>query len=311
MMPADEVRRRGNHRRTTRRASIAAGTAALALVAGFAVWQSPLADGFRTPQWANTAVPSPTPTDSPSPSPSPTTSSSPTPTSSSTPDTNPSPTSSSKPSTTQQPNLPPAPVAPTVDNLPTSDMLDQPGADPLTAVDQDEIPPDTPAELDVCNTGDYGLPDTFLSRWFTYGDPTDLIHVPAASVLGYASADQAKEGFDEIRDAAAGCGTRLEELGWSDPRINDVTSEVPFYPVWAGTDDTEMAYFTMMALPQDPDNEAGFFVDTVVVRAGERVLWVSHSFEGWDNECSLVPDSDIDQCPMSAGLQDMVEHLVK
>ena len=66
MLPAAEIRRLGNRRRTTRHVAVAGVVAALALVAGLGIWQSPLLEQYRNPQWANTAIPetpSPAPTE--------------------------------------------------------------------------------------------------------------------------------------------------------------------------------------------------------------------------------------------------------
>lgn len=287
MMPADEIRRRGTRRRTARLAGITAGSLALLAVAGFGIWNSPLADGLRSPQWANTAVPSPEPTETPSETPVP------------------SPT----PTPTQTPTIPdPGPVAPTWDNLPTGAMLTEKGVEPpLAVLAQHEGPGDVP--LGACQPTDWGAPATFLVQG--YGEAS-MSWGPYywAAVLGYDSAADADAGFSALHEAAADCGARLVEAGWRDPRTEDLSGSLP--PVEnTDADPVLMSFFGTVALPGDPDNDPGIFSDTLIVQAGERVLWVTQSFEGWDHNCVLNEDVDLPQCAMGAGLQDMYDALVK
>lgn len=288
MMPAEEVRRRGNRRRTTRRASIAAGTAALAVVAGFGIWQSPLADGLRTPQWANTAVPSPTPSDSPSQTSSP----------------SPAPTQTP----THTPNLPPALVAPTWDNLPTGEMLSDPSV-PGSVVELSEYEGPGQAAKGLCDPGEWGNPSSFLVREYG-GDVEGAEPFYWAAVLGYDSVAEADAGYAAIHEAAADCGPQLEETGWHDPRIYDLSADLP--PIAdTDADPVVLSSFSAVALSNDPNAAPGVFNDTLIIQAGERVLWVALSFEGWDHNCVLGQDPDMDQCAMGYSLQDMYDALVK
>lgn len=75
-------------------------------------------------------------------------------------------------------------------------------------------------------------------------------------------------------------------------------------------DPVVLSFFGTVALSADPDNEPGVFSDTLIVQAGERVLWVTLGFEGWDHNCVVWEDPDLPQCAMGAGLQDMYDALV-
>ncbi|MEZ5087007.1 MAG: hypothetical protein R2722_12395 [Tessaracoccus sp.] len=289
MMPADEVRRRGNRRRTTRRTAIAAGSLALVAVAGFGIWQSPLADGFRPPDWA--AVPSPEPTESESQVPLP----------------SPSPTRTDA----EPPNIP-APnqvVPPTWDNLPTGEMLTEPGAPtPVIVLDEYQGPGQNAKGL--CDPGNWGDPSTFLVR--EYGaDFEDAEPYYWAAVLGYDSATDADAGFAAIHDAVANCGPQLEAAGWHDPMIEDLSGDLP--PVSdTDADPVVMSFFGGRALSADPNTDPGAFTDTLIVQAGERVLWVTLALEdAWGHPCVIWEDPDLPQCAMGSGLQDMFDALVE
>ncbi|HMR48311.1 MAG TPA: hypothetical protein PKE40_04105 [Arachnia sp.] len=287
MMPADEVRRRGTRRRTTRLAGIAAGSLAVVAVAGFGIWQSPLADGLRTPQWADTAVPSPEPTETPTETPPP------------------SPT----PTNTETPTIPgPTLVPPTWDNLPTGEMLSDPAVPGSVTQLADYEGPGQSAK-GLCGPGDWGTPSTFLVR--EYGaDLEDAEPFYWAAVLGYDSAADADAGFAALHEAAAQCGTQLVDAGWNDPRTEDLSGSLP--PVEnTDADPVVMSFFGSVALSDDPDSDPGVFSDTLIVQAGERVLWVSLGFEGWDHNCVVWEDPDMDQCAMGYSLQDMYDALVK
>ena len=79
MLPAHEVRRLGDRRRTTRRAGLAVAAVGAVAALGVGVWAvTPLLRGADNPDWAASPSPSVSPTVSPTASPDPTPSPSPT-----------------------------------------------------------------------------------------------------------------------------------------------------------------------------------------------------------------------------------------
>lgn len=300
MLPAVEIRRRGDRRRTTRNIAMTAGVVIVALAAGFGIWQSPLLNDNRSPDWANTAVPEPTvPTIDPTdPTVDPTDPSvDPTKLPSETPLTEPTQESSSP--VTQ---VPPAVIPPTWDNSPTAEMLFP-----------DEAPGEIYAEYEglgeaghgLCDPGQYAEPSTILTR--AYATPGYPPYIDAI-VFGYDSVDAASAGFDLIYDEAVGCQRAMEEAhGLSNTRIHDATDEVPFD--LSVVDDARMAYVTYMGIY--PNSDQGMFGQTVVLQAGERVLWLTQAFEGMDDNCAPTPSEYEQQCQLPASIPEVLPRLVQ
>lgn len=259
MLPASEIRHRGNRRRTTRR--VAAGTivGALLLTAGVGLWQSPLLDQFRDPQWATTAVPE-----------------------------------------TPEPTV----IPPTWDNAPTAEML---------------FPDDAPGEIKaeyegpgqaakgLCDPGEYGEPTVHLTREF--GAPGDYPAYLDATVFGYDSPEAASRGFALIRDAALNCAEPMAtRSGLTDPRVADETAELPFDASAVTAQPTDAAYVRQAGLI--PDSDDGMWGATLVVQAGERVLWITRTVVGMDDNCvASADDPDVMQCQEAAALPEALEAL--
>lgn len=184
-LSAAEVRRRGDRRRTTRRVTAGLATAAVVAAAGFGIWQSPLLDNAREPQWATTV--SPTPTTSATEKPTTTPSQTPTHTPS------PSPTSEA------------AADAPTWDNVPTLEMMYP--YDPTIAVVSSEYEGMGQAAKGLCDPGEWGDPTTILVREFSAVDG----EVSTAIVLGYESDEAAAAGYALIESAARNCPTAMND----------------------------------------------------------------------------------------------------
>ena len=180
-LSAAEVRRRGDRRRTTRRVTAGLATAAVVAAAGFGIWQSPLLDNAREPQWATTV--SPTPTTSATEKPTTTPSQTPTHTPS------PSPTSEA------------AADAPTWDNVPGLDIMYP--YDTSLATVSGEWEGMGQAAKGLCDPGEWGNPTTTLVREFEAIDGP----VSYAIVLGYADEQAAADGYQLIEDAARTCPT--------------------------------------------------------------------------------------------------------
>lgn len=277
MLPPSEIRRRGNRRRTTRGVAASAVAGALLLTAGIGLWQSPLLDRFTDPQWATTAVPE-----------------------------TPSPTLSEEPSV--EPTVSPTAAAvtpPTWDNAPTAEMFSPPEAPDVI---KDQYEGTGQAAKGLCDTGAYGEPTTILTRAMgaapkEYGSYLD------ATVFGYATAAEATATFDLLKEAALTCEEAMEtRSGLTDPRVHDATDEVPFDAAAVGAEPTQMAYITYAGLI--PDADSGLFGETLLLQAGERLLWVTTTIEGQDFNCSPGPDDpDMMQCQVPAGIPEALAQL--
>ncbi|MDO5677809.1 MAG: hypothetical protein Q4G35_09935 [Propionibacteriaceae bacterium] len=299
MLPPSEIRRRGNRRRATRTVAVTAAITVVALAAGFGIWQSPLMDQVREPQWATTAepeVPTVDPTSEPTAIP----------TETAEPTVDPSHTATADPTEVATETPPVSAVTlPTWDNAPTADML---------------FPEYAPGEIKnqyeglgqaakgLCDPGEYGDPKVVLTREFgAVGDyPTWM----EAMTLGYSSAEAAGMGFDLIKAAALDCNDAMTERAkLVEPGSYDATADVPFDPSIVDADPVRMAWINMGGLI--PDSDYGMFGETLVLQAGQRVLWVTGAFQGQDNECAPAPgDEHIDQCQVPAAIPEMLKALV-
>lgn len=288
MLPAAEIRRLGNRRRTTRHVAVAGVVAALALVAGLGIWQSPLLEQHRNPQWANTAIPE-------TPSPAPTETETP-----SAPSVDPT-----QGPTTDAPPAPPAVIPPTWDNAPTPEMFSPPEAPDVIKNQYEGM---GQAAKGLCDSGSYGEPTTILTREMgaapeEYGSYLDAV------VFGYATAEEATATFDVLKDAALNCEEAMEtRANLTDAGVHDATAEVPFDATVTDAEPTRMAYVTYAGLI--PDSDSGLFGETLLLQAGERLLWVTTTIEGQDFNCS--PDSDdpdIMQCQVPAGIPEALAQL--
>ena len=264
MLPAAEIRRLGNRRRTTRHVAVAGVVAALALVAGLGIWQSPLLEQYRNPQWANTAIP-----ETPSPAP------------------------------------PPAVIPPTWDNAPTTEMFSPPEAPDVIKNQYEGM---GQAAKGLCDSGSYGEPTTILTREMgaapeEYGSYLDAV------VFGYATAEEATATFDVLKDAALNCEEAMEtRANLTDAGVHDATAEVPFDATVTDAEPTRMAYVTYAGLI--PDSDSGLFGETLLLQAGERLLWVTTTIEGQDFNCSPGSDDpDIMQCQVPAGIPEALAQL--
>ncbi|NHB85749.1 hypothetical protein G7085_17315 [Tessaracoccus sp. HDW20] len=130
-----------------------------------------------------------------------------------------------------------------------------------------------------------------------------------ATVLQYDSAADAGQAFGTIRDAALGCRAQMTDAGLTDPGTADLTDGVPFDASAVDADPVEMAYVTGSGL--FPDAEDGIFTSTLVLQAGDRVLWLTEKVQGMDYNCGPGPDQDAGQCAMPAALDQAAQNLLR
>ncbi|MHA6524381.1 hypothetical protein [Tessaracoccus sp. G1721] len=284
MLPAHEVRRLGDRRRTTRRAGLAVAAVGAVAALGVGVWAvAPLLRGADNPDWAASPSPTVSPTSSPSASPDPT----------------PSPSPTEAPS----PTAPALPMPPTWANVPTAELMYPYGSSPLVAVlSETETMGETAKGL--CDRGEWGSPTTTLVRSFGIEgeQPTYAI------VLGYADEAAASEGYDQIHTAAVECESIMTEAGWD--RVSSAEdTRLPFDGSTVEEEPTRAAYFFGMAVMEGED--LGVFNDTLVMQAGERVVWLVSTFEGMDNNCSVLANDDAGQCSFAKSMPEVLELLVK
>ena len=288
MLSPSEIRRRGDRRRAGRRTVGAVAVLALA-VGGVTVWNSPLLDDARDPQWADQ---SPTTTQSPGPTPSP---------EQTTPVASPDAT---------PPEIEVEP--PTWASVPTAEMLREDQPEALLELRGEYEGPGQAAK-GYCDPGAeaWGDPGTFLVREFGHPDDGYETYI-WATVLGYPSVELAEEAYAGLRDGVARCPERIGEVGYyPDPVGHDLTDDLPFDPAWAGDRATDHAFLASVGM--SPGGETpGLFNDTLIVRAGDRVLWVTGDFIGWDHNCSVAEEPDLaGQCQIPAATREMVEALVR
>ncbi len=296
VLPASEIRRRGNRRRATRRTVGVLGACALLAVGGFGIAQ---VTGRQEPGWATPQPVTPTPSISSTASPSAPTSPDPVP--SQTPDATAKPT----PTPTDAPGE--AVKAPTFDNMPTPDQLfiygDIPGAV------KDEFEGQGQSSPSICLSEIPGEPSTILTREMGLeGDEWPTLYV--ATIFGYDDEAQASAAFDSLRQQSLDCGERLDAQGWRDSGARENTDEIPFTPP-ANAPDARFANVLAVGLPAgDASLELGQWVDVVIIQTGSRVLFLSQAFEGQDYNCSLTPDDgNAAQCPALAAADAMAERL--
>lgn len=285
-LPAAEIRRRGDRRRTTRRVTGGVLGAALIAAAGFGVVNSPLFGNKANPIPAQTASPSPTATPSPTTAPSP----------------------SEKPSATVTETVT-QPVStvrkPTVDNLPTVDELFPYNSqidEPLTITFEDSEGLGQAAK-GLCDPGEYGNPSTTLVRDFKVeGNPGKI-----AVVFGYDTAEQASAGMKLLGDAARNCASQINTDHFTKPWATESTKDLEDDLTGISAQVSQARVFEAGGLI--PDRDTGIWNITTLVQAGERVLWVTDTFEGQDYNCSLKPDDVAGQCENAKSLTAVYDRL--
>lgn len=264
MLPASEVRRRGDRRRRIRHTGITAGALALTLIAGFGIAQTPLLDNFRTQR---DAVPLPAdPEESPTPSPA-------------------------------APDV----TAPTWENVPVADEVIHPQVEGEV---RDEYEGVGQAARSFCDPGEYGEYATALTREYgAVGFGTSI----SATVFGYPSPEAALEGLDLLERAALDCSTVYEENNYTRVRIDDQSDNLPYDPPADST--AQVAYVTAVGnSPATP--EVGTWTEMMILQVDERVLYVTQQFDGMDNNCSVTPEGDMEQCVLAANSADMLNRLI-
>lgn len=314
MLPPSEIRRLGNRRRRTRNVVGAGLVVALIAVAGFGLTQSGLLNAVNPPNVV--ASPSPSDPESQAPteseSPSESESETPEPTDTETPETSETPpaTETDDPSASDSGNPPVATVKPpTWDNAPTPEMFEQPSQPDYVLEVKNQYEGMGQAAKGLCDQGYYGDPTTHLTR--EIGSKGDYMPHIDATVFGYKSAEDATAGFEKIRDAALNCAEQMNNsVELEDAKVHDQTSEVPFDAGSVDAEPVKMAYVSYAALISD--SEEGMFGDTLVVQAGERVLWITSTIRGMDKNCTPADgDENEMQCELPAALPKAVEALLK
>lgn len=279
MMPASEVRRRGNRRRTIRNSVVAAGSCALVLAVGFGVTQLPWLRSGGGEAIPATPDPSVSAAESPSAMPSPSETDQPT----------------EDPTTTQ-----PAPLS--FDLLPTGEEMGQQGF-PYSVLDEHEGIGQ--AGKDICDPGAWGDPTSTISRAYGTEGYSAFQH---ATLFQYSSAAEAKVGFDELRGGYALCKERVDgQNGLKDVTYRDYSSELPVDVAAVKADPTKISYGNFGALIEG--SQEGHFGQVMIAQLGDRVLWVTEDSIGMDNNCGIAPgdDSDEQQCPIPRSAQSMLE----
>ena len=283
MLPAHEVRRLGDRRRTTRRAGLAVAAVGAVAALGVGVLAvTPLLRGADNPDWAASPSPTVSPTASPSASPD--------------------PTASPSPTDAPSPTAPALPTPPSWANVPTVELM-YPYDPSMVGVLSESEAMGEPAK-GLCDRGEWGSPTTTLVR--SFGIEGEL--PTYAIVLGYADEAAASEGYEQIHTAAIECETIMTEAGWD--RVSSAEdTRLPFNGSTVEAEPTRAAYFFGMAVMEGED--VGVFNDTLVMQAGERVVWLVSTFEGMDNNCSVLAGDDAGQCSFAKSMPEVLELLVK
>lgn len=271
MLPATEIRRRGDRRRTARRVGATLAIASIAVGVGVGVYAvaPQFRDGFQAPQYAATPAPAPIPADS------------------------------SGGGSPASPTAPDLPTPPTWANVPTVELMYP--YDSSIAEQTGEYEGMGEAAKGLCDPGEWGDPSTVLVREFG----VDGVTYEYAVVLGYPSADAASAGFDLLAEAARDCSTQILASGFDRADAQELAGLVDE----SGADDPTMraGYFTAMAAHDGED--VGTFNDTLLVQRGERVAWLVSTFEGMDNNCSVAAGTDAMQCEFAYSMPNVADLL--
>lgn len=272
MLPANEIRRRGDRRRIVRRIGTTLAVASIGLGVGVGTYAiaPQFRDGAQAPQYAATPAPTPVPADDSDAG---------------------SPTPETRPS---------APEPPTWANVPTVDLMYPYDSSIAEQTGEHEGP--AGATFGLCDPGSWGDPGTTLVREFG----VDGVTYEYAIVFGYPDADSASAGYDLLTDAARNCDDRILAGGFDRADAQELEG-MPFDEASVDGSPARAAYFTAMAANDGED--LGMFSDTLLVQSGERVAWLVTTFEGMDNNCSVAPDQDAMQCELAYSLPQIADLL--
>ena len=329
-LPASEIRRLGDRRRTRRRTGIAASVAGVTAVAVTAL---AIGTGFNrrdTPEIAapSSVVASPS-TASPTTTPSPTSSApqtpSPTNEASRTTQNTPTVTPSSDPAQTS----PPATVSPTATTTQATPGSTGPALTqgPFTVPTWVNVPTvaemfpnaQTPvkqtgqfegigqAAVGLCDPGEHGAPTKVLRREFAW--TRDSKASKTAVVFSYASVDEATAQYQRLTRAAANCKTQLTSTGHT--RVSSYRyDDLPFNPDVVDVSPTRAGFYGASgAKPEQVDE--GWWNVSMVIQSGNRVLWTVQTFIGQDYNCSAQKDDVAGQCDFPASMDAMTKRLVR
>lgn len=343
MLPPSEIRRRGDRRRAIRRTSLATGSLALAVIAGFSFAQSPLMTmGPKLPNIAQPATP--TPSASPSESPSPEESESPTPDPSPSPTAEPTPTpvetppepstdapkptgtqaTSSEPSVSVTPS--PSAEETTVTTAPTTDpeatSAAPTTAEPPSTVSSASFPDGSifgsgmaqiesgeglgQAALSPCETGDFGAYTTAWTAIYAYPNTDDSYFV-GERVFQYESADDAQAAFVQLQGQTAMCtDPNGDTLEMSDDGQSEIAASIDLEKL--GTDDVSMSYSEGIWALTEPAGE-GVFLTHMAVRVDDRLAVIVEQLQSNEKHCSPTTGDIVDQCSVPAAVNEIAQAL--
>ena len=325
-LPASEIRRLGDRRRTRRRTGIAASVAgvtavavtALAIGTGFNRRDTPeIAAPSSVVASASTATPSPTSSAPQTPSPtneaSRTTQNTPTVTPSSDPaQTSPPATVSPTATTTQAtpgstgPALTQGPfTVPTWVNVPTVAEMFPNAQTPVKQTGQFEGIGQ--AAVGLCDPGEHGAPTKVLRREFAWSG--DSKASKTAVVFSYASVDEATAQYQRLNRAAANCRTQLASSGHTNTSV-DHEANLPFNPDVVDVSPTRAEFYVATGTRPEQVDE-GWWNVSMVIQSGNRVLWTVETFTGQDYNCSAQKDDVAGQCAFPASMDAMTKRLVR
>ncbi|MBO1031358.1 hypothetical protein IPV09_08415 [Tessaracoccus sp. SD287] len=257
-LTASEIRRLGNRRRTTRRLGIASGLAAVTAVAVTAL-------ALNLPGLTSTG---------PDIAATPSVSSVTTPTVSSV----------TTPAVTPTPS-PQGVAQPTWANVPEANLMFP--YDPTAAKLASEYEGFGQAARGMCDPGppsaSEAQPTTVLVREF---NTDNAPQGKTVLVLGYQNATDASAAFDRYTRAATNCTERYTNHAvYSEPRVQVAGSELPFDGSAISSTPARAAYFGFVALITGTG--FGMWDDIMVIQAGTRVMVLTSTFEGQDNNCPV------------------------
>ncbi|MGA4508703.1 hypothetical protein ACQB6R_08565 [Propionibacteriaceae bacterium G1746] len=288
-LPATEIRRLGDRRRTNRRVAIGSGVAAVVAVAVGAV--SLFGGGPNTglrPDIAGTPVHS-----------------------TSTPDITTVPSTTSQPTTTGEPS-PTAPVTssaittapattvtvpagaqqPTWDNVPPVNLMF--GNNPQLGKVFEQHEGFGQAALGFCDPGPDAKPATVLVRQYGYVSAEVDTPTKFAVVRGYTTTADADAAYAQLSAELANCAKRYET---SDEFSRPGGSSRPL----TGLPNSAVGtYYWMSMLINGTDD--GWFNDALLIKSGNRILYVGMQVRGMDYNCATEPNPEIEMCdfPMKA-----------
>lgn len=159
-----------------------------------------------------------------------------------------------------------------------------------------------------CDAGPVGSPQTVLTRLYSAQDGSG--EPPrGARVVAYASPQEATDAYRQMVNAAVDCATREATTNrLTSPAVD--TQTVDHDPAAISAQPVRVHYSTLSGRNDNPDETLrGTWVDTLVLQAGNRVMYLTMEVDGQDYNCGANPSDVIGACDLPTNVQKYLELL--